>query len=121
MPRKDPTMANTERLNALQNARMRRNAVQAARAFPSLPAQAQAALTGLVTDLDDLEDTLILEEIQGKIQQITQDSQDLAQQAAKINAVSAQFAKEMALVAEAAKAVDGLAQIISTAASSGLL
>src|ERR1035438_10167349 len=114
-------MANTERLNALQKVRTARNAVQEARAQSNLPAQAQVALTELFTALDNLEDTLILEELQGKIQQIKQDSQDLAQQAAKIKAVSAKLAKEMALVAEAAKAVDGLAQILATAASSGLL
>ena len=54
-------MANTERLAALQKVRVARNAVQAARTKAGLTPEDQTALTKLFFDLDDLEDSLILE------------------------------------------------------------
>ena len=114
-------MANTERLAALQKVRMARNAAQAARATPGLTADDQTTLTKLFFDLDDLEDVLILEEISDKVDTMTADAKDLAQVAGEIKNANAALAKVAKLVEDAAKAISGLVQVVTAAASAGLL
>jgi hypothetical protein len=116
-----PTMANTERLAALQKVRIARNAVQATRNALGLAPEDQTALTRLFFDLDDLEDSLILEEISEKIDSLATDAKDLAKVASEIKDAHAALAKEAALVEDAAKAVNGLVQVVAAAASAGLL
>ena len=114
-------MANTERLAALQKVRIARNAAQAARAKTGLTADDQTALTKLFFDLDDLEDVLILEEISDKIDSLRKDSKDLAEVARQVKNAHSALAKEAALVEAAAKAINGLVQVVTAAASAGLL
>jgi len=114
-------MANTERLAALQKVRVARNAVQAARTKTGLSPEDQTALTKLFFDLDDLEDSLILEEISEKIDSLTTDAKDLAKVASEIKNAHAALAKEAALVEDAAKAVNGLVQVVTAAVSAGLI
>ncbi len=114
-------MANTERLAALQKVRIARNAVQAARAKAGLTADEQTALTKLFFDLDDLEDSLIIEEISDKVDAMRADAKNLAEVAGKVKDAHAALAKEVALVEEAAKAVNGLLSVVTAAASAGLI
>ena len=114
-------MANTERLAALQKVRIARNAVQTARATSGLTTDDQSTLTKLFFDLDDLEDVLILEEIGDKVDSMTADAKDLAKVAGEIKNASAALAKVVKQVEDAAKAVSGLMQVVTAAASAGLI
>jgi len=114
-------MANTERLAALQKVRIARNAVQAARARTGLTDEEQTALTKLFFDLDDLEDSLILEEISEQVTALRADAKDLTEVAGRIKAIDGALAKEAALVEDAAKAINGLVQVVTAAASAGLI
>lgn len=114
-------MANTERLAALQKVRIARNVVQAARAKAGLTADEQTALTKLFFDLDELEDSLILEEISDKVDSMRTGAKDLADVAGQVKNAHAALAKEVSLVEDAAKAVHGLVQVVTAAASAGLI
>jgi hypothetical protein len=114
-------MADTERLAALQKVRTARNAVQAARATAGLSTDEQSALTKLYFDLDDLEDSLILEALSNRIDAMGADAKDLASVAAKVKEASGALDREMTLVEDAAKAIQGLVQVVAAAASAGLL
>ena len=114
-------MANTERLAALQKVRIARNAVQAARAKAGLTASGQTALTKLFFDLDELEDSLILEEISDKVDSMRSDAKDLADVAGQVKKAHAALAKEVSLVEDAAEAVNGLVQVVTATASAGLI
>lgn len=114
-------MANTERLAALQKVRIARNAVQEALVNPALSSDDKASLEGLVSDLDDLEDSLILGDISDKVETITEDGAKLNETVTEMTAAASKLAKELSLVEDAAKAVSGLAAVVSLAASHGLL
>jgi hypothetical protein len=114
-------MANTERLAALEKVRTARNAIQAALISPALSTEDKPSLEGLVSDLDDLEDSLILGDISDKVETITEDSANLSETVTGLAAAATRLAKELSLVEDAAKAVSGLAEVVSLAASHGLL
>jgi hypothetical protein len=114
-------MANTERLAALEKVRTARNAIQVALINPALSGEDKPSLEGLVSDLDDLEDSLILGEISDKVDIITKDGANLNETVAALSAATTKLSKELSLVEDAAKAVSGLAAVISLAASHGLL
>jgi hypothetical protein len=114
-------MANTERLVALQKVRIARNAIQEALVNPAVSSDDKPSLEGLVSDLDDLEDSLILGDISDKVETITQDSANLNETVAGMTAATNTLAKELSLVEDAAKALSGLAAVVSLAASHGLL
>lgn len=114
-------MANTERLAALQKVRIARNAVQAARVKAGLTPEDQTALTRLFFDLDEVEDSLILDDIRDKVDSMRTDAKDLAEVAGQVKNAHAALTKEAALVEDAAKAVNGLVQVVTAAASAGLI
>ena len=72
-------------------------------------------------DLDDLEDSLILEEISEQVTALKADAKDLTEVAGRIKAIDGALAKEAALVEDAAKAINGLVQVVTAAASAGLI
>jgi len=114
-------MANTERLAALQKVRLAYNAAQEARQRPHVTPAEQTALTKLAFSLEDIEDDLILEDLASHIDAITQAAAGLKTTVDTISAAQSHISHEVGLVADAAKALDGLASVLSTAAAHGLL
>jgi hypothetical protein len=114
-------MANTERLAAIQKVRLAYNAAQEARQRPDVTPAEQTTLTKLAFSLEDVEDDLILEDLASHIDAITQAAVGLKAAVDAISAAQSHIAYEVALVADAAKAINGLASVLSTAAAHGLL
>ena len=114
-------MANTERLAAIQKVRLAYNAAQDARQRPGLTGAEQATLLNLALSLEDVEDDLILMDLSDHIEAISQAATGLKAAVDAISVAQSHIAHEVALVADAAKAIDGLASVLSTATAHGLL
>ena len=114
-------MANTERLAALAKVRTARNAIQDVLAAENVSAADRTSLQGIVFDLNELEDLLILADISEKVDALRTDSDDLGKTVAAMTAAGDKVAKAVALVDVAAKALGGLADVVAMAASHGLI
>jgi hypothetical protein len=114
-------MANTERLAALVKVRLARNTIQDTLANPNIVASDRDSLQSLVFALNDLEDTLILDDLTESVDAIREDSDRLSKVVAAMRAAGTQMAQEAAIVDTAAKAVGGLAQLVSVAVAHGLV
>ena len=114
-------MAKTEQLAAIQKVRLAYNAAQSARKRPDLSPEEESTLTALAFQLEDIEDDLILEDLASHIDAVTEAAAGLKAAVDAISATQSHIEHEVALVADAAKAISGLATVLSTAAAHGLL
>jgi hypothetical protein len=114
-------MSNTERLAVLQKVRIAHDAVEGDRVQNSLAGDEQTALTKLAFLLDDLEDTLILQDITTQVESIKAAAANLTDLVASMKQASAAIAKDLSLVNDAAGAVSALATIVSLGVSHGLV
>jgi hypothetical protein len=114
-------MANTEILNALKQVRLARQAVSDLQTQGKLNADESNIVTSVYSDLEDLEDLLVLEDIKSSIAQIKSDADDLQSMADKMKQVSERLAAISDSVSKAAKVVGVLTDILAKASSSGLL
>jgi hypothetical protein len=114
-------MANAERLAALDKVRLARNAVQDTLANPNVVAPDRDSLESLVFALNDLEDTLILDNLTESVEAMREDGDRLSKVVAAMRAAGTQMAQEASIVNTAAEAVGGLAQLVSVALAHGLV
>jgi hypothetical protein len=116
-------MANTEVLNALKQVRTARKAVGELQLQlqGQLTPEESNALNNVYSDLEDLEDLLVLEDIKDSIVQIKSDANDLKAIADQMKQVSQRLSAISDTIATVAKVVGTLADILAKATSSGLL
>lgn len=113
-------MANTERLAALQKVRAAETAIDGALRGP-LSDDEKSALVKLDAVLEQLEDSLIVDEIQEQVASIRESASMLTETVEAINRANSRIASTLSIVETAAKAVDALGQIVSIATAHGLL
>lgn len=114
-------MANTERLAALQKVRLAHDAIDKARLQDSLSSDDQSGLTRLAFLLDNLEDTLILEDIAAHVDAIKEAAGALTSTVTSMKQASTVIASDLSLVNDAAGALGALATIVSVGVSHGLV
>jgi hypothetical protein len=114
-------MANTERFAALQRVRAAEKAVDGALALPGVSDEDRSVLTKLEFTLEQLEDSLILDDITSQVASIRDAASKLTETVGDIDKASAQISSTLSVVEQAAEAVGALADIVSLASSHGLL
>ncbi len=114
-------MANTERLAVLQKIREAKKAAAEAHSTPGLAGNQLKLLEDLQLDLENQEDTLIMEVIDEKIAALREAGTRLESVAQKISKETEKLQKVADLVDKAAKAIKILADIIAKVGSLGVL
>ena len=114
-------MANTERLIVLQKVREAKKAAGEARSVPGLTQEQRELLENLYVDLDTQEDTLILEAIDEKLDDLRAAGARLEKTAQKISKEIEKLEKVAEVVDKAAKAIKILADIAANVGSLGIL
>ena len=114
---------NTEVLNALKQVRIARQTVADLQLEMAgrLTAHESNALTNVYSDLEDIEDLLVLQDIRASIAQIKSDGEDLQKIADQMTQVSNRLSAISDTISKTAKIIGTLADILGKAASSGLL
>jgi hypothetical protein len=108
-------MANTERMAALQTVREAKNAVMAARMTQGASAADQATLTELYFELEDLEDSLILDWNEASLERINNDARGLTDLVAKMQG-SAAHLQQLAATIKKVSDVVGVVVDVATKA-----
>lgn len=114
-------MANTERLNALQMVSTARKAIGDARGQEGLTDSQQKLLDDTYSELEELEDTLVHEDIQDSIKTLQKSEDDLTSLVGRMKRSTDTIRDLSKNVDIAAKAVGALADIVAKAVSAGLL
>ena len=112
---------NTEILNALKQVRTVRQSVAdlQLQMTGSLTSDEANTLTNAYSDLEDLEDLLVLQDIKASIAQIKSDGDDLQEIADQMTKVSNRLSTISDAISKTAKVIGTLADILAKAASSG--
>ncbi len=114
-------MANTERLKALQMVSTARKAVAEEREKDGLTESQQKLLDDVYSQLEDMEDTLVHEDIQDSIKSLQDAESALAGLVGRMKRSTDTIKELSKTVDTAATAIGALAQIVTTAVSAGLM
>jgi hypothetical protein len=112
---------NTERFNTLQKVVEARKAVGAARSKPGLTPAQQHILDTAYTQLVDVEDTLVLEELRDSVEQLDLAAKALGRTARRLRRSVERLRKVADSIGVAARALGALADVVSKAAGAGIL
>jgi hypothetical protein len=114
-------MANTERLKALQMVSTARKAVGEEKEKDGLTDSQQKLLDDVYSQLEDMEDTLVHEDIQDSIKNLQDAENALASLVGRMKRSTDTIRELSKTVDTAATAIGALAQIVTTAISAGLV
>ncbi|MGR9107367.1 MAG: hypothetical protein ACU843_10610 [Gammaproteobacteria bacterium] len=109
-------MANTERMKVIQQVRAAKKEANAKRFDQSLSPESRAIMERLYSQLDDVEDELIMEEITARVEQLKRASSNLSAINREMAAAADNIAEFAAKVGQVADAIKILVDISVAAA-----